>query len=420
MEKNKAEFINGKDWKKPFTPNMNRRCFTHDYNGIGTYLVTCVTTDRQLLFGYVDGDLRARLGDDGFAHIVPTPLAQKIIEEELPKIHQHYPMVTLWRFVLMPDHFHLLLHVSSPLPEGKKLGDVIGAFKAGCTRAWSALRSSAQPDAPLTGTDQRTARPDASLTGTDQRTADIVDAGPAGGDTAVRSGVSGVSREVSSSLFEPGFNDRFITSSDQLNRWKAYIEENPLRLLIRQRFPDIMKRALCITLNGTRYSAYGNFMLLKIPEKHQVMCHRKAYVSHLNEEECQRYGYTFSPDSHIKTLVPYELTEAFTKEKSQLLYAASTGIPLVTPGISHGEQILKRACIENGFPLIHLQQEPITKYWKPERQRFYACARGKLLILAPWAEDLQGDSDYDRFHNLNELAARICALTDFNSSFRWQ
>jgi len=39
-----------------------------------------------------------------------------------------------------------------------------------------------------------------------------------------------------------------------------------------------------------------------------------------------------------------------------------------------------------------------------------ACARGALLILAPWG--LDGDTDYARFHRLNDLAAEICATTD--------
>jgi len=90
---------------------------------------------------------------------------------------------------------------------------------------------------------------------------------------------------------------------------------------------------------------------------------------------------------------------------------------MVTPGISRGELLMKNDCIEKGYPLIHLQKEPITPYWKPERQRFEACANGSLLILAPWGLDEMNDvngvpsnSDYSRFHNLNNLAAELCAF----------
>ena len=90
---------------------------------------------------------------------------------------------------------------------------------------------------------------------------------------------------------------------------------------------------------------------------------------------------------------------------------------IVTPGISRGELLMKNECIEKGFPLIHLQKEPIGPYWKPERQRFEACANGSLLILAPWGLDemnavagVPATSDYSRFHNLNTLAAELCSF----------
>ena len=90
---------------------------------------------------------------------------------------------------------------------------------------------------------------------------------------------------------------------------------------------------------------------------------------------------------------------------------------IVTPGISRGESLMKNECLERGFPLIHLQTTPIGRYWKPERKRFEACARGSLLILAPWDIDtmdgvngIPADSDYSRFHNLNTLAGEICAF----------
>ena len=114
-----------------------------------------------------------------------------------------------------------------------------------------------------------------------------------------------------------------------------------------------------------------------------------------------------------------------------------------------------KTAIDEGLPVIHLQKEPIERYWKPERRRFEACARGSLLILSPWGMDeelkketalksagttaeretalksagtaaeretaLKGagttaevvpPSDYARFHRLNDLAAEICNTTD--------
>ena len=80
------------------------------------------------------------------------------------------------------------------------------------------------------------------------------------------------------------------------------------------------------------------------------------------------------------------------------------------------------AAIDEGLPVIHLQKKPIERYWKPERRRFEACARGALLILSPWGLDAEitrtaqngteAPSDYARFHRLNDLAEEICNTTD--------
>ena len=67
--------------------------------------------------------------------------------------------------------------------------------------------------------------------------------------------------------------------------------------------------------------------------------------------------------------------------------------------------------LEQRLRLIHLQANPIGRYWKPERSRFDACASGSMLILAPWPEDLPAfASDYERFHYLNRLAEKVCAI----------
>ena len=118
-----------------------------------------------------------------------------------------------------------------------------------------------------------------------------------------------------------------------------------------------------------------------------------------------------------------------------------------------------KTAIDEGLPVIHLQKEPIGRYWKPERRRFEACARGNLLVLSPWGLDKElmretalksagttaeretalksagpmaeretalksagtmavgttaaaHPSDYARFHRLNDLAAEICNTTD--------
>lgn len=80
------------------------------------------------------------------------------------------------------------------------------------------------------------------------------------------------------------------------------------------------------------------------------------------------------------------------------------------------EKRIKKQALEEGLRLIHVQADPIGRYWKPERSRFEACAHGSLLVLAPWPEDLPAfTSDYDRFHYLNRLTESVCAISHTTS-----
>lgn len=83
----------------------------------------------------------------------------------------------------------------------------------------------------------------------------------------------------------------------------------------------------------------------------------------------------------------------------------------MTPGISECEKRIKNEAIEDGYRLIHIQKDSISRLWKPERSRFLACSAGTLLILAPWQEDILENTDYGIFHHLNDLAATICSLS---------
>ena len=44
----------------------------------------------------------------------------------------------------------------------------------------------------------------------------------------------------------------------QLANWKRYLRDNPYRYMMRREYPDLFQRALCITIDGVRYSAFGS------------------------------------------------------------------------------------------------------------------------------------------------------------------
>lgn len=216
MSDKKPKHIEGIGWRYETVHSMKRRMKSHRYNEVGTYLVTIVVEARRPVFGKVDGNIKAHPSDPSYPVTVLSPLGERVIHEELPKIHTIYPMVDVWRLCIMPDHIHLIVRINAPLPPKKHLGTIIGAFKGGVSRAW-------------------------------------------GGGT----------------LFEDNYNDRILMREGQLENWKAYLHANPYRWLVRHTHPELMQRALCLVINGVRYGAFGNFMLLRHPEKVQVFFHRR-------------------------------------------------------------------------------------------------------------------------------------------------
>lgn len=351
--------------------NQHRRAEWQDYGDKGIYMVTLSIEGRHPLFGHLEGNIRASRKTADFPHIVLSPLGRTILDDELPKIHRYHPQVEVWQAAIMPDHVHLLLYVSEHLPDGKQLGDILRSFKGGCSRAWWAQTPTPPENAAVPVLSSTVHRPP---------------------------------------LFEAGYHDRIIKRPGMLDTIKRYMNDNPLRALMRRQLPHLMERRLHLRIGNHHYAAFGALFLLKRAEKEQVFYHRYDRATGL----------------------PTEQTENYRRERERQLAEARTGVVLVSPGISKGERFVINTAIDEGLPVIHLQKESIERYWKPERHRFEACARGALLILAPWGLDEEimrtafehagtattpattppSPSDYARFHRLNDLAAEICATTD--------
>ena len=396
--------------------NQHRRAAWADYAGTGLYMVTLCVEGRQPVFGHLEGNIRAQRGTDAFPHLVPSALGRAVLNEELPKIHNGYPQVELWQAVLMPDHLHLLLFVRQPLPPKKRLGHVIGAFMGGCSRAWWRLASPQQPTLPTQPTrptqPTQPTRPTANAEGTTAApsaegttaapSAEGTTAAPSAGGTTAAPSAPGTTAAPSAGvpgalapgnrrpLFEQGYHDRIIKRPGMLDTIKRYMADNPLRALMRRAMPALLQRSLHLRIAGRDYAAFGCLFLLKRAEKAPVFYHRRDHL----------------------TGIPTEQTHAFAANRDRQLAEARQGVVLVSPAISTPERIVINTAIDEALPVINLQKEPIGPYWKPERRRFEACARGTLLILSPWGIADELPTDYQRFHRLNDLAAEICNTTD--------
>lgn len=370
----------------------------HDYYGCGTYLITLVVSGRERLLSQFVTDLGRKPLPALPARdlLVLTPLGEAVQQawQQIPdRQSAHGIRVAVHACVCMPDHFHGVIEVLEPMTWS--LGDIIQAFKAFCTSRWQhglGLPSSA--DRPIPADCKGDCAPDWLRQ-----------------KAAMHSCEAALVRSLSKKqrqeyytfvgrqqrpLFDDNYDDTVCLDDRHRQAMIAYVHDNPRRALLRRLLPDVLRRCLHVQIGQRSYGAFGNLFLLRWPRRVQVMCHRHHPVSR----------------------VPYEQTDDYARERNQWEAAIMEGCSvIVTPGISRGESLMKDECLERGFPLIHLQTTPIGRYWKPERKRFEACARGSLLILAPWDIDTMGsvngipsNSEYSRFHNLNALAAELCAF----------
>ena len=189
---------------------------------------------------------------------------------------------------------------------------------------------------------------------------------------------AGQSRE-NGLLFAKGFNDQILLRNGQLERWLIYLKDNPRRLLMKREKPDLFRVQRGLTYAGQSFSAIGNRFLLERPVKLQVQCSRR-----MTETEIQT-------------------------KLNDCLQAARQGAVLVSPAISQGEKAIMRAAFEEGLPLIYLQENGFTDLAKPGGKRMEACARGQLLILAPWEHHNEKTTiRRGQCLELNEMARAIC------------
>ena len=104
----------------------------YDYSQSGAYFITICTYKRKnILANIVGGDVldapKCELSETG-----------KIVHDELLTIESRYNNVKIDKFVIMPNHIHLIIRITeriNPFPTKKlDVSNVVGKFKAAVTR----------------------------------------------------------------------------------------------------------------------------------------------------------------------------------------------------------------------------------------------------------------------------------------------
>ncbi len=328
-------------------------------------------------------------------HLSPMGEFVKQAWEDIPALQlKHGNKVAVHACICMPDHFHGVIEIIEPMQWS--LGDILQAFKAHCTHYWQQQMGLApSSDRPISVDLDRPDIPDwlrqKALVHRSEGSF-IRNLSP-----KQRQQYYALSGYERLHLFDDNYDDTICLDSRHREAMIRYVVDNPRRAILRRLLPDFMRRCHHLKVGNRSYGAFGNIFLLRWANKIQVQCHRK----------------------HPLTREPYETTAEYSRLWSQWIKAILGGqTVIVTPGISRGEQRIKNECLAKHYPLIHIQKEPIGHYWKPEHSRFESCSNGSLLILAPWHLDqmdgvsgVPSATDYSRFHNLNNLAAELCAFT---------
>lgn len=233
-----SDFVANPDYFGPrseIVPRQTRRAAFHDYREPRVYMFTLNKNPAVPLFSTVAGDPKIMRGV-GSPYITLSSLGD-VLAREIDKIESlRRDKIEIYRYVIMPDHVHILLRVKERL------------------------------DHPITS----------YLAITESRTTSRC-------------------RQLSlilpdQSVFDGrGINDRILSGRNQLDVLSNYIADNPRRLLIRRLYPDLYHRNLGVRLAGHEFDCVGNIFLLRKP-LFQVHVRRAwtadetaAYI-----EKCQR------------------------------------------------------------------------------------------------------------------------------------
>ena len=327
--------------------SMKRRSPWHDYYRRGTYMLTLVVEGRAPLLGALKGRVNAPHGSSDAPHVEYSELGEAILRDEIGKINRFYPQVEVWKVCIMPDHIHMIVRVKEDLPEKKHLGMVVAGFKGGCSKA--AMKQKGMCERPWNGSGN--------------------------GDATVPPPSGGVKVRP---LFEPGYNDKILLREGQLDNWKAYLDDNPRRLLLKRQNPQLFTILHGMEVAGRSCQIVGNRFLLDIPDKVAVIVHRRY-----SDEENARL-------------------------REEWLACGERGGVLVCAAIAPKEKEVLREAMNRSYRIILLRENGFPELYKPSGEAFDACSEGLLLQISPWEYHMERKAiTRAQCLELNAMAERI-------------
>ena len=321
------------------------RATWHDYCAPAIYMLTMQTIERQPLLGRLNGE-----------QISLTSIGSEVAEEikRIPtyKDAQH---IQIYRYVVMPDHIHVLLRVHQRLSH--PIGYYISWFKLQCM--------------------ERCSVPD------------------------------GIPSGAKRPIFSPEYHDRVLTHEGLLEHIAAYIKANPHRLALKRANPELFRIRQQQRFGALTCTALGNIFLATHPQREVLQCSRRLTQAEIDakREECLRAA------SNGTVYVSAAISEGEKQISRALRVAGFEMIILLTEGFPapdspsykyfkpHG--VYFEACAAGRLLLL----EPTPEMFdSPEIE---AAVYAKTGI-----HDLPHASQRYRFLALNAMAADLCRMTE--------
>ena len=440
MTDKQLHYIEGVGWRYDCDHSMTHRMRCYDYKARSIYMLTITLADRShpLLgtlrwkqkeekdVGKADetnankakeadtsniGETKATAKGDS---CLPSPLDREAVVDLTPlgervrdcweQIPAHYPDVRTIILQIMPEHLHGVLFVTQD--QEAHLGQMVKGFKIGCSKAWWELNpsllfdtpqdaaagtSSSAPFASSPAPSALSSAPFCSPNYNSARTtavpAERTTAAPVA--SAIAAPAAPYSRPLprskgakGPSLFASGYNDSVLMGKGQLANMIRYVQQNPLRAMIKREHSDLFRIVRELRFGGHTFAAIGNHWLLERPMRMQVRCHNNTSEVNL---------------------------KLIAKQKEYFLHRGDKGGVVVSPCISPGEKEIARAALDAQHPLIVILENGFPPLYKPPGKYFDACAKGLLLMLAPWPYHTERHTiTREQCLALNNFAYEIC------------
>ena len=186
----------------------SKRLPRHDYSQPGEYFVTMCATDRRCIFGeIIDGKMR--LNKNG-----------TIVAEQWVGLPNHYANAFLDEFVIMPDHFHGIIHLTEGSPT---------SVGAGFQPAHASRPTNPQHGLPeiIRGFKTYTAR-----------------------------SINQLNNTTGQPVWQRNYYEHVVRTEDDLDAIRRYIVENPLKWEFDPENPVVYKK-VSAEHGGLKTRAYG-------------------------------------------------------------------------------------------------------------------------------------------------------------------